>query len=144
VIPLPLVAIALTVCVWVLLYFILPNTAVSWDMDFGGEPKSFLFLHGLYAMIFRQVYWVSAVACGAMLWRGEIMAAEMFGTTAFYAVVFQLWLTNRYETYLQRKYRKDVTTPPYPTGPYAFTISLGVSTFIFFAMAIGSAVAAWK
>ncbi len=127
-------------------YWCLPHVVRSWDLDFMGQRTSFLLLLDRYSGLFLNVQWLSAAAAGVLLWRGDRYGAALFAGALLYSLLFRGYLLWAYEQYLHRKYTHDgiVPLPPYPTERYALTLTLGISTFIFFVLGVVSAIEQWR
>jgi len=137
------------VLLWVLVYYSLPHVAVSWDLDFGYpiDPRSFLYIYDRYCVLFRTIFWLGLIGTGLMLKCGEIMSAQILAASSLCSLLFQAILLWFYEMYVHTRYDCEqgiVARPAYPTGRYALTMALGISTIGYFVLGVVSAIVEWR
>lgn len=117
----------------------LPNVRYEFDIQTHG---SFGFLHDRFHKIAWMIFgfgFVSAFAAERFLPISD--APVILLVSAIFALLFNVWLTTSYESYMHSRYGRGGGVGPsnYTLPRYCVTITLGVSCLVLFV--VGSAVA---
>jgi len=109
-----------------------PN--VRFEFDFDTSHGTFSFIYDRYAKIAWMIFGFGMA--GSLLFSrfGDGMSTVFLLSASIYALLYNLWLTLSYESYLHSRYPRDGSPgrSTYTLNRYCLTWALGVSAVVLF------------